>query len=249
MIDDHIEEAEYCTPSGSCKKQDYPVELHEVISQYQDSPNLKAYIDTFVDEGKNIITDLESLTMALATDCVTGKALDQIGEIVGQDRIWYDPFSIPWFGFEGAANPLQLGFDQGKLWDGITDVTANFIEADDTTHRMFIKAKMAKNNFKGTVNAMLDSLFMITCRTDIRLNTGNGLFLKPFVMEDMLRDGTTGGWSDGVFSDGSGVTYEPMKFYIETSVAYPIDPATKQFILNYDLLPRPSGVQLVDIIP
>ncbi len=246
---DHIQDAAYCTPGGSCETQKYPIELHDVISQYKDSPNLQAYIDTFLDEGKKIIYDLESLTLALATDCLTGKALDQIGEIVGQERIWYDPFSLPWFGFEGSGNPLQLGFDQGKLWDGITDITSNYIEADDTTHRMFIKAKMAKNNFKGTVNAMLDSLFMITCRTDIRINTGNGLFSKPFTMEDGLTDGTTGGWSDGAFSGATGVVYAPMKFYIETSVAYPIDKATKQFLLNYGLLPRPAGVQLINIIP
>ncbi len=238
-----------CSQQDGCAIEDYPVELHAVISQYQDSPNLKAYIDTFVDRGREIINDIETLSLALAVDCVKGEALDQIGRIVGQERIWYDPNSIPWFAFEGSPNPLRMGFDNGKLWDGITSLTGNFIEADDSTHRMFVKAKMAKNNFDGTVNGMLDSLFLVTCRTDIRINTGNGLADPVFVMENGIYDSVTGGWSVGAFFGAAAAAISPMKFTIETSLAKPIDETTKQFILNYGLLPRPAGVDLVDVLP
>lgn len=186
-----------CGPEGTCEAVNYPYELHEVISQYQESPNLKAYIDTFVDEGKKIITSIEDLSLALAVDCLTGEALDQVGRIVGQERIWYDPAIVPWFAFEGIPAANRAGFDNGKLWDGVTTLVGNLIEADDTTHRMFIKARMAKNNFDGTVNGMIDSLFLITCRTDIRIYTGNGLFFTPFIFEDGVTDGSTAGWSDG----------------------------------------------------
>ena len=227
-------------------KQEYS--LHDLISQYQDSPNLLAYAKTFVGEAQKTIDNITDLSKALGADCVTGEALDLLGRILGQDRIWYDPEAAPWFAFDVTLNPLRVGFDNGKLWDGFTDLHGDLIQADDHIHRLFIKARMHKNNNNGTVDAMLDSLEAITCRTDIQIDGGNGEYRAAYTLEDTQNPPPLGrGLDIGRFLNGNAYDSNPMTFSLSTPGHKPISLMTQVFLLNYGLLPKPAGVTLTQI--
>lgn len=260
-----------CGGTASCEKVVLQASLHEVISQYKNSPNFIAYVSTYINEAIKIIDNIEELSLVLGIDCVEGKVLDLIGSIVGQERIWYDPGALPWFGFDdGGADPQLEGFGSGKFWDGVTELVGNYVPADDNTYRMFLKAKIVRNNSRGTLEDMNTSVRLITCRNDIQVNGANGIAQVPFAVSDGLPDWRTAGFGNGQFF-GSGaslytngayssaygqgfnkpeikdnVVYDVMKFEL-IGTNGPIDTVTKVFMLQYDLLPTPVGVKLIGV--
>lgn len=193
------------------------IQYHDVISQYETSPKLRAYIKTFLDMADSLIDDLTYLSNALGIDCVTGKALELIGEIVGVQRPWYSPEVIEWFGTEDdGADVFQKGLGVGILWDGSSALDGVYSPVDDVTYRLFINARIIKNQSTGTLEDMNRAIELLTSRTDIRVEGANG---EVGVMNIRLV-GTQG----------------------------PISNVHKMFIHNYDILPVPAGVRIVEII-
>lgn len=117
-------------------------------------------LNQYQDQYLTIFTNL------LNIDNSSGEQLDMIGRIVGQDRTLADFVSTPYFGFEDA--PLAQSFGTitnpaiGGKWRSITNPASgtNKLLAD-SEYRTLIKARILKNNSKGTLNDLLAVINLI----------------------------------------------------------------------------------------
>ncbi|MFJ6322250.1 MULTISPECIES: DUF2612 domain-containing protein [unclassified Rhizobium] len=96
------------------------------------------------------ITDLQDVLAGLPgdfdLDVAVGVQLDAVGEWVGRSRNIPIPIANVWFSFDDAPR----GFDLG-IWKGPFDNDYGITVLDDDTYRLFLRAKIAANNWDGTV--------------------------------------------------------------------------------------------------
>src|SRR5450830_1277911 len=122
-----------------------------LLMQYQNSPNLSAYIGCFlseVDELSSAIQD--SINLRYLADAF-GNQLDDIGAIVGIGRIFYGAAPLGNFGFyddpQSATPSIGTLTDPtiGGRYKSITDISAEDLVLDDETYKRVIYAKIIKN--------------------------------------------------------------------------------------------------------
>ena len=196
--------------------------LRDVISQYADSPNLKAYILVFLQEAIVACETTKDLINIFDIEKAEGKHLDLIGRIVGQyERPWYDTSQIPWFEFGdgGGGDSARFGFNEGRMWDGRTinyGGDPDLFKAEDDIYRMFIYARIYQNSSHGTVAELIEALEVITGRTNIKVLGSNG------------EQGTM-----------------QIKIHGDT---IPVGEFERVFIEEYSLLPLPAGVNLIEVV-
>lgn len=220
--------------------------LHEVVSQYIDSPNLRAYIKTFTDEVITAGATIEDISRALDIDSVKGSALDIIGEIVGQKREWIDLSPIAWFGFEDGGLSGNKGFGVGILWNGIVPIAGEWSRANDDLYRSLIKSKIIKNNGGGTIEDVIKAIEILTGRKDILVEGGQGTTRTWFGFDD---DVTSAGFDLGEFWNGSAPDTTSMEYHLIAPAGDPLSDFDKSLLANYGLLPTPAGVMMTGITP
>lgn len=103
---------------------------------------------------------LEMFDSLLNIDKSSGKQLDLIGGIVGQDRVLANFISTPYFGFQDA--PLAQSFGTvsnpaiGGEWRSITNPQqGSNRQLTDEEYRTIIKARILRNVSDGTLNSLL----------------------------------------------------------------------------------------------
>lgn len=101
-------------------------------------------------------------------DSAIGAQLDIVGQWVGRTR--YIATLIPnvWFSFDVDG----VGFDQGA-WKGVYDLDGGMTRLDDDHYRILLKAKIAANQWDGTLpgaKAVLDPVFGDNSRAFIQDN-------------------------------------------------------------------------------
>ena len=231
------------TVDDKCRKFKLGGELHQVISQYSDSPNLIGYINSFLESVKESRIDAEDLSRVLDIDCVTGDNLDLLGEILVQPR----PFigiDEPWFTTEDnqPTDPLSAGFNDGKFWDGKSPLLGK-TPATDEVYRLFLKSKIAKNVSEGTHNYLSLVIMLISCRDDIMIQGTNGLSEYPFEMYGNP-DNESRGLSEGLWDIDDPIEPNPMEITLK-GIDRPIDTYLVALFTQYDILPIPAGVKLI----
>jgi hypothetical protein len=96
------------------------------------------------------MADLQSVIAGMPSDFdldgAIGAQLDAVGEWVGRSRFIPIPIANAWFTFDSATK----GFDLG-VWRGPFDTASGITRLDDNTYRLFLRAKIAANNWDGTV--------------------------------------------------------------------------------------------------
>lgn len=103
-------------------------------------------------------TDLQEVFRQLmqerSLDTAVGVNLDNIGEIVGQERTLLNVDIFEFFGFQGVPNAGSFGdfnYPQvGSIFYDSNNPRFGNITLDDDTYRIFIKAKIAKNVTRAT---------------------------------------------------------------------------------------------------
>lgn len=78
-----------------------------LLSQYQESPNLKQYIMSYISEFDELFTTVEEVYLGRFLETAVGKQLDTIGDILQQSRSVVLPRL--YFGFQGALNVDKIG--------------------------------------------------------------------------------------------------------------------------------------------
>lgn len=101
---------------------------------------------------------LAHLPLDFDLDEAIGVQLDQVGEWVGRSRFIKVPIAGAWFSFDTD----RRGFDQGVWYQPEYDTPAGITRLDDETYRTLLRAKIAANNWDGTLpsaKAALEILF------------------------------------------------------------------------------------------
>lgn len=121
-----------------------------LIKQYWEQPNARAEIELLASTYEKIRDLYADFFDEFDIDTATSDRLDIIGKIVGLPRVVPEAVTRSAFGF--AENTDASGFDD-KFLD-IADVAPfrdkfeparTSLELDDTTYRLFLKAKVMKN--------------------------------------------------------------------------------------------------------
>ena len=114
-----------------------------VILQYYQKEKAQGEIKVYSDEFENVYSFLNEFFTQFDIDQATGDRLDKIGKIVGISRIVEGGVIKKFFGYAGASN--ALAYDEGRYFVEGDDLFTDS-ELTDGQYRVFIKAKISKNN-------------------------------------------------------------------------------------------------------
>ena len=136
-----------------------------IIIQYKESETIRKYLDAVLREANELENVYCDLITKRFVDVAVGEQLDFIGLLVGQSRSIVDGSALSFFGFQGA--PDSLGFR--SLADPLAgarflargeDPTGNIILTDDE-YRLFIRARIIKNNTRATHEEVIAMVLFI----------------------------------------------------------------------------------------
>ena len=141
--------------------------LNRLVSQFQDSPNLRGLISALINGFDGLDETQNDLLTLRSVDTAQGVQLDGVGEIVGLLR----PKTINdsgRFGFED--DPTARGFgdiNDPSLGGNWFDSETTLFFVDDDIYRLLIKAKIIKNSTAMTVDDTL-RLISFVFNTEVR---------------------------------------------------------------------------------
>lgn len=129
------------------------------------APVFDRYLQLLIDGFQGIEEVYKQLMQLRSIDTAKGAQLDILGNIVGQDRELLAAALFDFFGMQGALNAFPMGDLEDKTIGGIfysygTDIGGN-IQLDDDTYRIFIKAKIYKNNTSSTPEEFIQAVKLI----------------------------------------------------------------------------------------
>lgn len=136
-------------------KTPYLEEMRDRVTfAFKNSRVFDNYLRLFNVEVEELQEALRQLMQDRSIDTARGVQLDIIGDIVGQPRRLVNASNLPFFGFLGHQRAESYGDEDlpavgGYYWDENQPQAGDYI-LDDGQYRTFIKAKIIKNNSKGT---------------------------------------------------------------------------------------------------
>lgn len=142
-----------------------------LATQFKEAENLINYIKSLL-VGANELEQLFcDIIEVRSIDDATGVYLDIIGSIVGQPRTLIDANNVTYFGFLG--HPQANAFDVGRF-RGPDEATTGFRDLSDTEYRAFIRARIAANNTRGTIEEIIAQIkFILDDDTQIIITEGS----------------------------------------------------------------------------
>ena len=123
----------------------------------REKPKFSATLTTLLDPLAGAQSFVAHLPVDFDLDTAIGLQLDIVGEWVGRTRYVSIPIPNVWFSFDIEG----VGFDQGT-WKGPYDLDAGMTRLDDDHYRILLRAKIAANQWDGTLptaKAVLDPVF------------------------------------------------------------------------------------------
>lgn len=117
-----------------------------ITSEHADKPCFVATVAASVQPLADLLDTLSGLPAAFDLDTAVGAQLDIVGQWVGRSRNVSTALTGVYFSFD----TLGLGFDQGVIW-GPGDPLTGLIALPDDIYRLVLKAKIAANQWDGTV--------------------------------------------------------------------------------------------------
>ncbi|KAA9370919.1 DUF2612 domain-containing protein [Ochrobactrum quorumnocens] len=122
-----------------------------------EKPKFSATISALVEPLSGGQVFVSHLPKDFDLDVAIGSQLDIVGEWVGRTRYVQTPIPNVWFSFDVEG----VGFDQGT-WRYVYDLDAGMTRLDDDHYRILLRAKIAANQWDGTIpgaKAVLDPVF------------------------------------------------------------------------------------------
>ena len=119
-----------------------------VALQYYSKEKAQGEIKVYSDEFENVYNFINDFFSEFDLDVATGDRLDKIGKIVGLSRIVEGGVAKSFFGYIGAPN--VLGYGEGRYFVEGDDLYTDS-ELTDGQYRVFLKAKISKNNASAVI--------------------------------------------------------------------------------------------------
>lgn len=147
-----------------------------VTEQFKGRDIFDRYLQLLINQQQSIQQVFKDLLQKRSIDEATGAQLDIIGEIVGQPRELIAVDLYTFFGFQGAAQAGSFGEFGDPVIGGIfynfgTPLGGNVL-LDDPTYRLFIKAKILKNNTRCTPEEFLQFINTLFGTTTTAISEG-----------------------------------------------------------------------------
>ena len=127
-----------------------------ITPYHRGKPKFTSTITALVQPLADLQNFLASLPTAFDVDYSIGAQEDADGEWIGISREIPVPIPNVWFSFDDD----KRGFDQG-VWRGPYDSDSGITVLDDETYRTLLRAKIAANNWNGTVETAPDVFSII----------------------------------------------------------------------------------------
>lgn len=129
-----------------------------ITSLHRGKPKFAAMIKALVEPIVAQQAFMEHLPLDFDLDRAIGVQLDKVGEWVGRTRFVKIPIAGAWFSWDTEWK----GWDQGVWYQPQYDTPDGIARLDDDTYRTLLRAKIAANNWDGTLpsaKATLEILF------------------------------------------------------------------------------------------
>lgn len=120
--------------------------LDLITPYYRGKPIFTATLAAVLEPFANLQGMLAQLPQDFDLDQAVGVQLDAVGQWVGRSRFIPTPIPNIWFSFDDARRGLDLG-----VWEGPYDSDSGITRLDDETYRVFLRAKIAANQWDGRV--------------------------------------------------------------------------------------------------
>lgn len=132
--------------------------------QFKDKTVFDRYIQLLIWGSQQLQEQYKTLMQERSLDTAKGRQLDIIGDLVGLQRgsLPVEAWAGAYFGFEGDADALPFTDLVTETISGIFFDLSNQTEGnvfwDDTTYRLFIKAKIYANSGQGRYEEVLKAV-------------------------------------------------------------------------------------------
>lgn len=145
---------------------DYLTEARERVTEsFKDKDVFDRYLQLLLVANIELQQVFKDLMQKRSLDTATGAQLDIIGRIVGQPRELIDTALLDYFAFDTYPTAAPYGDlsdpSEGGLYYSLGDPLAGNTLLNDNQYRLFIKAKIIKNNTNVTPDQYLDFLSFV----------------------------------------------------------------------------------------
>jgi len=129
----------------------YAEAVSRYTDQFQNKPVFDKYVQLLLNEKINAQQAMIQLMQLRSLDTATGVQLDNIGNIVGQERILVDTGIYKYFGWEEDITAGEWADEtvEGSGFEWVDEYSLDspiqYIALDDNTYRLFIRSKILKN--------------------------------------------------------------------------------------------------------
>lgn len=169
-------------PINTFEIQEYlEVARSRVTEQFKGADIFDRYLQLLLGGKIEIQNVLQDLMQLRSIDTATGAQLDIIGDIVGQPRELIDTALLTFFAFQGYPNAQSYGdLNDSKIggyyYDLRNPLAGNTLLTDEQ-YRIFIKAKIIKNNTNVTPDQFIDFMkFVFGVEISTVIAEGNAEF-------------------------------------------------------------------------
>lgn len=147
----------------------------------EDHPIFDSYLQLLLGGKIELQEIFRQLMQERSLDTATGAQLDIIGEIVGQPRELIDTALLTFFAFEGYPDAQSYGdlnnSSLGGPYYDINNPLAGNTLLTDEQYRLFIKAKIIKNNTNATPDQFIEFMrFVFGVDLNLIVAEGNAEF-------------------------------------------------------------------------
>lgn len=160
-----------------------------VTYAFEDAPVFDKYLQLLIDEQMELQEVFRQLLQERSIDTAVGAQLDQIGRIVGQDRVLIGADLIPYFGYIGALAPESYGSltdpSVGGFWWDMNKPLAGNITLSDDQYRLFIKAKIMKNITSATPEDVIKFIKFVFGIKNVYISVDSEAHFVLFVSDDI----------------------------------------------------------------
>lgn len=174
--------------------------VERITSWHRGKPQFTATVTALCAPAVELLNFSNALTYAFDLDDAIGIQLDKIGEWIGRSRDILADLDVHFFSWD----TFGLGWQEG-YWQGAFDPTTGMVKLDDATYRNVLYAKVASNNWDGTLDGMA-AIFAAFFPSD----TGTNVVIVD--NQNMTVDvGLTGAIPGNLFSSILANDYVPFK--------------------------------------
>lgn len=165
--------------------------LDLLLSQYKESPNLKAYIQCFLDEIGEVTSALSDVVKYRYLADSFGTMVDDIAYLVGASRVLYGGASLGYFGY--YENPAAFGTgddknpDVGGTLKSDTDRdSADFVRTD-TQLKNTIRARIIKCTSNSSIEDIIRFCDLVVGRSlPLEIQEVAGKLQMNFIVHETL---------------------------------------------------------------